>query len=60
MISGEQMMAELEQATAGLFFMSESDSPFEIVMWEGLREITHGFLREVTGQSADAPKKALL
>jgi hypothetical protein len=55
MKSDEQILAELEQATAGLFFMSESDYPFGVVRWEGLPEVTPQFLRGVTGQNADAP-----
>jgi hypothetical protein len=55
MRSDEQILAELERETAGLFFMSESDYPFQIVRWEGLTEITPQFLLEVTGQGADTP-----
>lgn len=55
MRSDEQIMAELERATAGLFFMSEADYPFQVVRWENLTEVTPQFLLEVTGQSADTP-----
>lgn len=44
-----QVLAELEQAAAGLLFMSESDHPFEIVRWEALAEVTPEHLRSVAG-----------
>ncbi|MBA2733829.1 MAG: nuclease A inhibitor family protein [Acidobacteria bacterium] len=55
MRSDEQIVEDLERATAGLFIMSESDYPFQVIRWEGLNEITPQFLREVTGQNDDAP-----
>jgi hypothetical protein len=57
--SDTEIISDLEQAAQGLLFMSESDFPFRIVRWEGLREITAQYLREVSGQSTDAPVQAL-
>ncbi len=53
MRSDEQLIAELEQATDGLLFMSESDYPFETLRWEGLSEITPQHLRETAGVDAE-------
>src|SRR5687768_2103122 len=50
----EGLIKELERATEGLFFMSESDYPFEIIRWTAPGEVTHEFLRRLTGQPEDA------
>ncbi len=55
MKSDEQIMSELEQATKGLLFMSESDRPFELVRWEGTDEISSSHLRQLTCEAEDAP-----
>lgn len=49
------MLAKLEDAVAGLLFMSEEDHPFEIVCWKNLPEVTPQFLRHITNHSEDAP-----
>ena len=36
-------------------YMSESDYPFETVMWDGDTEVTPPFLRGLTGESHDCP-----
>lgn len=51
----KEVIKELEQAVAGLWFMSESDYPFEVFRWDGTVEITPQFLREAAGQPQDAP-----
>lgn len=55
MKSDEQLCAELREATRGLFFMSESDYPFEVVRWMGVEDLSPEFLRKVAGQDATAP-----
>jgi hypothetical protein len=50
-----QLLEELEQAIAGLLFMSESDYPFSIIFWKGNVEVTEAYLREQAGSGADAP-----
>jgi hypothetical protein len=50
----EHLLAQLEQAIAGLLFMSEDDQPFEIVLWKNLPEVTPQFLRRITNHSEDA------
>lgn len=51
----EQLAAELREAAAGLLFMSETDDPLEVFVWEGGAAITHEFLRRAAGKGADAP-----
>jgi len=51
----EQILEELRKASLGLFCMSESDYPFELVRWDGPAEITPEFLLSVTGEPAEAP-----
>lgn len=55
MKSDEEILQELEQATAGLFFMSEADYPFEMVSWGGMSEITFDYLRSQAGAAPGAP-----
>lgn len=55
MKSDEQVIRELEQATAGLLFMSESDHPFQLIHWKGGTAVTPEYLRRRSGQAADAP-----
>jgi hypothetical protein len=54
MKSDEQLYKELQEATRGLLFMSESDYPFEVVRWEGVEEVSPEYLRKVAGQEATA------
>ncbi len=54
MKSDEQIVSELREASAGLLFMSESDYPFEVVLWKGEAEISPEFLRQLTGEAFDA------
>lgn len=53
-MTDEQLIEELREATHGLYFMSESDYPFEVFNW-GEAEPTDEFLRGLTGESPDAP-----
>jgi Nuclease A inhibitor-like protein len=55
MKSDTEIIEELKQLTAGLLWMSESDYPFETVLWEGLPEISPQFLRSLSGEAEDAP-----
>ena len=54
MKSDVQIVSELREASAGLLFMSESDYPFEVVLWEGRSEISPEFLRQLTYEASDA------
>jgi hypothetical protein len=53
----DELLEELEQAIAGLLFMSEADYPFSTFRWKGYIELTEAYLREQAGSSADAPVK---
>jgi len=55
MKSDEEILKKLEQATAGLLFMSEADYPFEIVNWGAMNEIDFDYLRGLAGVARDAP-----
>jgi hypothetical protein len=54
MRTDEQILAELERAAAGLFYMSESDYPFETVCFEVGEKLGPERLRELTGSGEDA------
>ena len=52
----EQIVEDLKRATAGLFVMSESDYPFEIIRWDGQAvTITPAYLRSISGVPPDSP-----
>jgi hypothetical protein len=55
MKSDEEILKKLEQATAGLLFMSEADYPFEIVSWGAMNELAFDYLRARAGVARDAP-----
>ena len=59
MKSDDELIAELQQATRGLLFMSESDYPFEVFKWEGVAEPSPDFLRGLTKENDTAPIEAL-
>ena len=53
--SNEEIVNSLSRAAAGLLFMSESDYPFEVIQWAGLKEPTPDFIRSLTGEAEDCP-----
>lgn len=53
MKTDDQLIEELNRATRGLLFMSESDFAFEVIRWKA--EPTPEFLRGLTGHDASAP-----
>jgi len=55
MKSDEEIMAEIEEAAAGLLLMSEADYPPEPLRLEGADEPDPVRLRELAGEAADAP-----
>jgi hypothetical protein len=57
MRTDDELLEELEQAIAGLLFMSEADYPFSTFLWKGDIELTEAYLREQAGSGADAPVK---
>jgi hypothetical protein len=54
MKSDDEVSRELEEATRGLTYMSESDYPFEVIRWDGVEELSPPFLRKVAGQDESA------
>lgn len=54
MRTDEQLLAELERAAAGLFYMSESDYPFEAVCFENVEKLAPERLRELAGAAEGA------
>jgi hypothetical protein len=57
MKTDDELLEELEQAIAGLLFMSEADYPFSTFRWKGDIELTETYLREQAGSGADATVK---
>jgi hypothetical protein len=55
MKSDEQFLQELKEAVTGLWVMSESDYPFEIVQLEGEAELSDELLQKASGSSQDSP-----
>lgn len=55
LINDEQILDQLRKATEGLFVMSESDYPFELIHWNGQIAITPEYLRSIAGAPADCP-----
>jgi len=55
MKTDDEITKELQQATDGLLWMSESDYPFEAVKWDEVTTITEDLLRERAGEADDAP-----
>jgi len=54
MRSDEEILAELKRASIGLFVMSGSVYPVEIIQWDGQTAITPEYLRSVSGSPADS------
>ena len=53
--SDDELAEELQAATDGLLFMSESDYPFAVIRWKGSDEITPDYLRRVAKVDAESP-----
>ncbi|MEG4202614.1 nuclease A inhibitor family protein [Microcoleus sp. Pol7_A1] len=51
----ESIADQLNQASKGLLFGSETDAPFEVVSWPTQEELTQTKLLELTGHPPDAP-----
>jgi len=50
----EYLLAQLKKESAGLWVMSESDYPLEVVNWDGSIEINPEFLRSLTNEPAES------
>jgi hypothetical protein len=51
----DSIAAQLQQASKGLLFLSESDAPFEVIHWSAQGELTPAKLLQLTGHPPDAP-----
>ena len=54
-MTDDRILDELQKATEGLLYMSESDYPFELVCWDGSVDLTTEYLCEVAGKPAASP-----
>ena len=52
LISDEKILEEFRKASAGLFVISESDYPLEVIRWNGQIAITPDYLRSISGTPA--------
>ena len=53
--SNPSVLAKLKEASSGLLFMSESEYPFEVFLWEPKGAITTENILQRTGHSLDTP-----
>ncbi|MEG4249380.1 nuclease A inhibitor family protein [Microcoleus sp.] len=51
----DSITAQLNQASEGLLFLSESDAPFEVINWPAQGELTQAKLLQLTNHPPDAP-----
>lgn len=54
MKTDEELLGALQEATAGLFYMSESDYPFEEIRWDGSEQLSPEYLRRAAGADSSA------
>nr|2O3B_B Chain B, Sugar-non-specific nuclease inhibitor [Nostoc sp. PCC 7120 = FACHB-418] len=58
--TNSEILEQLKQASDGLLFMSESEYPFEVFLWEGSAPpVTHEIVLQQTGHGQDAPFKVV-
>ena len=50
---------QLKQVSNGLFFLSETDAPFEVMNWQTQGELTPAKLLQLTDHLPDAPVKVV-
>ena len=55
----ESIPTRLKQVSKGLFFLSETDAPFEVIHWPAQGEITPAKLLQLTNHPPDAPLEKL-
>ncbi|MGB7894970.1 MAG: nuclease A inhibitor family protein [Microcoleus sp.] len=51
----ESIADQLQQASEGLLFGSETDAPFEVIHWPAQGELTQAKLLQLTNHPPDAP-----
>jgi hypothetical protein len=55
----DSIATQLKQASQGLFFLSETDAPFEIINWQTQGKLTPAKLLQRTNHPPDAPLEIL-
>ena len=55
----DSIATQLKQASKGLFFLSETDAPFEVIHWSAQGELTPAKLLQLTNHPPDAPLEML-
>ncbi len=55
----DSIATQLKQASKGLFFLSETDAPFEVIHWPAQGELTPAKLLQLTNHPPDAPLEIL-
>ncbi len=55
----DSITAKLKQASKGLLFLSESDTPFEVIHWPVQGKLTGAKLLQLTEHPPDAPVKVV-
>ena len=55
----DSIATQLKQASKGLFFLSETDAPFEVIHWSAQGKLTPAKLLQLTNHPPDAPLKML-
>lgn len=58
-MTSSEVLNTLQQSAAGLLFMSESDYPFEPILWQGQAPLTAEKVLQQTEKSEDAPIETL-
>jgi hypothetical protein len=54
--TNSEILEQLKRASDGLLFMSESDYPFEVFLWEGVAPpVTHEIVLQQTSHGQDTP-----
>lgn len=53
----DSIATQLQQASEGLLFLSETDAPFEVIHWPAQGELTPPKLLQLTGHPPDAPEE---
>lgn len=51
----KSIAAQLKQASESLFFLSETDAPFEVISWQTQEELTPAKLLQLMNHPPDAP-----
>jgi hypothetical protein len=51
----DPIVAQLQEASNGLLFLSETDAPFEVISWQAQGDLTPGKLLQLTNHPPNTP-----